>query len=441
MENSNKKPERKKKASEFWNKPLRFRLTILIVLVSLFWGIAVILTVGYIYRSNAYLAWFAIIVILFISFTVNMLTIHRLVITPVRLLVKGVTDYQPGAEHSAIFSGSGLNPSSEFIVLESAILDLESRILTMLAEVKKAEELTTLMLDSNPLCCQIWSSDLRILDCSKATLKLFGISSKQEFIERISEFSPEFQPDGLSSKDKTRQLLNEAFREGRCDSSWLHRRNDGKTFPAEVTLVRVRYMDGDVVAVYTRDLSDIVSMEDTIYWLKKEVDKIYYDALTGIYNRRYFDENLNRLLKLISRSGGMLSLLMVDIDHFKMYNDTFGHSEGDKCLKIVAETLSGNMMRGEDFVARYGGEEFVVVLPYTDENGVRLIADKLIKSILDLKIVHEKNQPARFVTVSIGATTGEVHFRQKVDDYVRRADELLYRSKQQGRNRYTFEKL
>jgi len=165
--------------------------------------------------------------------------------------------------------------------------------------------------------------------------------------------------------------------------------------------------------------------------------KVRCDALTGIYNRRFLEENLKRIIKSISRSGGELSVLMLDIDCFKKYNDTYGHSEGDACLKTVAETIAGCLSRANDFVARYGGEEFCVVLPDTGEAGAQLIAAKIIENILAKSIPHEKSDVACHLTVSIGGTTSEVLHTQSGDDYIKQADKALYQSKKNGRNRYT----
>jgi len=169
--------------------------------------------------------------------------------------------------------------------------------------------------------------------------------------------------------------------------------------------------------------------------------EVEYDALTGIHNRRFFDKNMKRTISSLSRSGSLLSLLMIDIDFFKRYNDTYGHVEGDKCLKIVAQTLSRSITRADDFVARYGGEEFVVVLPNTDEQGAQLIAEKLLENIRNCNIPHEQNDAANCLTISIGATTGKAAYTHSTDDFVKKADEMLYKSKQNGRNRYFFEQL
>jgi len=168
------------------------------------------------------------------------------------------------------------------------------------------------------------------------------------------------------------------------------------------------------------------------------LDKVHFDVLTGIYNRRFLDESLERIIKSISRSGGTLGVLILDVDYFKRYNDTYGHGEGDICLRVVAQTIAETLFRADDFVARYGGEEFCVVLPDTDENGARLMAGKIIENIRAKNIPHEKNEAADCVTVSIGVTTGEVTHTQKGDDYIKQADKALYQSKQNGRNRYTY---
>jgi diguanylate cyclase (GGDEF)-like protein len=168
------------------------------------------------------------------------------------------------------------------------------------------------------------------------------------------------------------------------------------------------------------------------------LDKVNFDALTGIYNRRFMEDNLKRLIKSLARSGGTLSLLLMDVDYFKKYNDNYGHSEGDACLKVIAETIAGSLSRANDFAARYGGEEFAVILPDTDESGARYLAGKILENIRAKKIPHEKSDVASFTTISIGVTTSIVERTQSGDDYIKQADKALYQSKQKGRNRYTY---
>jgi diguanylate cyclase (GGDEF)-like protein len=181
-------------------------------------------------------------------------------------------------------------------------------------------------------------------------------------------------------------------------------------------------------------------MTEDVLYLNTEAEKIYLDPLTNIYNRRYLDENLKRVISSLSRSGATLSLMMIDIDHFKKYNDAYGHAKGDDCLKIVAATLKNSLTRAEDFVVRYGGEEFTVVLPNTGESGVRFIADKLLKNIRNRAIPHETSGVADNVTISIGATSGAVKHTHSVDYWLGLADEMLYKSRHNGRNRYSFKR-
>jgi len=165
-------------------------------------------------------------------------------------------------------------------------------------------------------------------------------------------------------------------------------------------------------------------------------EKVHYDALTGIYNRRFMDDNLKRVIKSLSRINGVLSVLMVDIDFFKKYNDTYGHIMGDECLKAVAKALS-DTGREDDCVIRYGGEEFVVLLPNTDKEGAEITAEKLLKSVRALEIPHINNDISDHVTVSIGVTTIKVKHTHQYMNYIERADEALYMSKDTGRSKYT----
>jgi diguanylate cyclase (GGDEF)-like protein len=129
---------------------------------------------------------------------------------------------------------------------------------------------------------------------------------------------------------------------------------------------------------------------------------------------------------------------MSDVDYFKKYNDMYGHSAGDACLKAVGEALLKCVLRAGDFVVRYGGEEFVIILPYTDDSGACSVARQVLTQIRTLNIPHEKSLVTDHVTISVGITTISPTYTDKGKDYIKRADEALYLSKQKGRNRYTF---
>jgi len=167
-------------------------------------------------------------------------------------------------------------------------------------------------------------------------------------------------------------------------------------------------------------------------------DKVNFDALTSIFNRRYINETLPRLMKTLSRSESLLSVVMLDIDHFKNYNDIYGHGEGDLCIKLIAQAISDGLLREDDFAARYGGEEFLIILPNTDESGARSTVELIFNNVKNHKIPHTGNSAAEYVTISAGFTTASVKQNHNAESYMKCADDALYFSKQNGRNRYTF---
>jgi len=181
-----------------------------------------------------------------------------------------------------------------------------------------------------------------------------------------------------------------------------------------------------------------VSQQDEVGTLGEFLNMTIIDPLTGIFNRRFMNGHLKKIMKSLSRSGGKLGLLIIDIDFFKIYNDTYGHDMGDNCLKTVADVLASCITREEDFVARYGGEEFVVVLPNTGKDGAEMLAEKMRKKIYDCNIPHTQSGITEFVTISIGGTSGTVYHSHNESDFIKRADEALYKSKHEGRNRYSF---
>jgi len=159
------------------------------------------------------------------------------------------------------------------------------------------------------------------------------------------------------------------------------------------------------------------------------------DEVSGIYNRRYFDMVLEEEWKRSMREYTQLSLLMLDIDYFKAYNDTFGHQMGDDCLYTVGKILSGQLKRASDFTARYGGEEFVIVLPNTNMEHARLLAERLRRSVEETRIKSGNDAVSPWVTVSIGVATTTAEYGQDYSLLVNAADNCLYESKRNGRNR------
>ncbi len=158
------------------------------------------------------------------------------------------------------------------------------------------------------------------------------------------------------------------------------------------------------------------------------------DSLTGIYNRRSFDEYLQQEWNRAARNGYSLSLMILDVDHFKLFNDHYGHQAGDACLSRIGHLMRNSFRRPADHVARYGGEEFVVVLPETQFFGVETMAEQLKESVASMKIVHAYSKYL-IVTVSIGAVTVYPCPDNSSDLLLAAADECLYAAKNEGRNR------
>lgn len=158
------------------------------------------------------------------------------------------------------------------------------------------------------------------------------------------------------------------------------------------------------------------------------------DGLTNIANRRMFDQTLSREWKISQRNQTPISLIMIDIDFFKQYNDTYGHQQGDACLIEISNILSSVTKRAVDLVARYGGEEFVLLLPDTNTDQAVLLAEKCRNSVLEKKIPHELSQGNDIVTISLGVSTIIASTEYNPNSLVKAADELLHLAKSNGRN-------
>ncbi len=204
--------------------------------------------------------------------------------------------------------------------------------------------------------------------------------------------------------------------------------------------------DGAVVGIIgiSMDITDRKRSEqlinDLIHRLEEEKEQAQAhaltDALTGIANRRHFDALLQGELDRLRRSKSPLSLIMLDIDFFKKFNDRFGHVTGDSCLKGVARAIKESVGRSPDFVARYGGEEFAVVMPDTKNKGAQIVAERIRTAVEKLAISHDGAGNTSQVTVSLGVATVYPGRTESYEKIVELADMALYRAKMGGRNRF-----
>jgi diguanylate cyclase (GGDEF)-like protein len=160
----------------------------------------------------------------------------------------------------------------------------------------------------------------------------------------------------------------------------------------------------------------------------------FVDGLTGVANRRRFDEQLAIEWQACQRAQQPLGLILIDVDHFKNYNDRYGHQAGDDCLRRVATALKATLRRPGDLVARYGGEEFACLLPHTDLNGALQVARQLGQQVFAQGIEHADSSAASVVTVSLGVCTKREQASGTAGELLRQADAQLYAAKERGRN-------
>jgi diguanylate cyclase (GGDEF)-like protein/PAS domain S-box-containing protein len=242
-------------------------------------------------------------------------------------------------------------------------------------------------------------------------------------------------PDELAEMEQ----MFEDCRAGRPFNTLIYRSKgkDGTYLWMEANLVLYRDRETHAPASFINVVRDISSRKAAEERLSKALtaaeSRASIDALTGVANRRSFDEFLETEWLRGIRSRSDVSLLLADVDHFKLYNDKYGHVTGDNCLKEIAETIRTVIQRSTDLLARYGGEEFVVVLPDTDSSGALMIADQIRRAV-ELRQIHHEGAQHRVVTLSVGCATLMPQLELPYTQLVERADDALYLAKSAGRN-------
>lgn len=199
----------------------------------------------------------------------------------------------------------------------------------------------------------------------------------------------------------------------------------------------IRNSQGEVESLvgFMFDISERKKTEENLITLQKKLEEFSFkDSLTGVANRRMFDSIMEVEWVNARRNNQPLSLIMLDIDYFKQYNDEYGHIQGDECLKRVGRVLSLSASRARDFFARFGGEEFVLVLPETDELTAKKIAERCRKLIFKEQIPHEKSQISHVLTISLGVGTITPSYKDEAISFIEMVDKRLYQAKQKGRN-------
>lgn len=226
-------------------------------------------------------------------------------------------------------------------------------------------------------------------------------------------------------------LLQQAFEAGAVD--YLAGLAFADELPSRVRVALNLYEERERRKVREQELLETTNRLEAAYRELQMLSAL--DPLTGIANRRTFADFLDVEWKRAARNQVPISLLIVDIDWFKEFNDRFGHQAGDACLRRVATTLADSLNRPGDLVARYGGEEFAVVLPDTDERGAHFVGERLRRRVEGLAIRHPKSLVSPYVTISVGVTTRRPTKNDDPGEMITSADNALYRGKNTGRNR------
>ncbi len=249
-----------------------------------------------------------------------------------------------------------------------------------------------------------------------------GYTSREFTNLTLSDFEVSETPDEFTAH------IQKVIQTGSDTFETKHRTKSGKVRDIQVSSCAMPIGKRKFIQSIWRDMTEIKRAQETLRRLS------YLDGLSGIANRRYFEELLQREWRRAARTSVPLSLLMADIDHFKAYNDTYGHLSGDDCLKQVAKVMNETVRRPADLVARYGGEEFAIVLPDTNLEGANVVAEMLRLEVERLQIKHSASRVCDNITISLGGATTIPNKKMPPTTLISEADHALYRAKKEGRN-------
>ncbi|WP_177182705.1 diguanylate cyclase domain-containing protein [Paenibacillus sp. OV219] len=273
----------------------------------------------------------------------------------------------------------------------------------------------------------------QIVFMNKKAMAVLGGSSLEEFLERpIQEnVHPEF-------RSRARQHLQQVLDTKGVLSPYETRyvKLNGEPIDAEVTAAYMLYQEAPSVIIIFRDITERKLAELQLQESNMQLMKLVsLDGLTSIANRRFFDEMMEKEWDLALSGELPLSIILCDIDYFKAYNDTYGHQEGDSCLKLTAGALDKFAQQSGGFTARYGGEEFIVLLPEIAAEEAADIGVRLCEAVKALGIPHRASLVSPVVTISAGVTTFTPSAGDELEMLIWQADTALYEAKQSGRNR------
>ncbi|MBN2467098.1 MAG: diguanylate cyclase [Deltaproteobacteria bacterium] len=327
--------------------------------------------------------------------------------------------------------------------LKAANQELESNSRQMEAIVERANqmavesEITSVELNQifNTTADGIWvvDRDFTLLRVNRALLQVIGKNEQETVGSKCYEL---FSIPLCRGPDCPLVRIMKGKERIECDIE--KERPDGAVLPFLLTATPLRGFDGQKIGIVGNftNITDRKQAEAMLQEANRKLQQLaIIDGLTQLANRRKFDESLELEWKRFLREKSPLSLIMCDVDCFKIYNDTYGHQLGDDCLRAVARVIQTNAKRPSDVATRYGGEEFAVILPNTDSRGASHVAETIRTGVEELKIDHTRSPVNRHVTLSLGVATMVPSRHSSPSALVKAADQALYSAKKCGRNR------
>ncbi len=303
------------------------------------------------------------------------------------------------------------------------------------------KEFQRIMLNNTAMWLNMLDKDANVTMWNKAAEKISGYSEKEVLGHaKIWELLYPDEKYRTSIYNKALEVIRQGEELTDFETTILCKDGNNRTLSWNTHDMKDK--SGEVIGsiAVARDVTELHASENKLKLLTLELEQSnkrllqlsYLDQLTNIPNRRAYEEKITHEIETANRSGKPLSLLMIDIDHFKEYNDIYGHENGDVALYRVANQIRSTLPRKTDFLARYGGEEIVVILPFTSLDHATIVAEKIILDIRNLHIQHSFSTFNEILTVSIGVASTDTG----IDNLLSHADLALYKAKEYGRNNF-----
>lgn len=326
------------------------------------------------------------------------------------------------------------NESDEVVLLLCEGRDITEKY-EMQQALQESEERFRQNFSTTPVGNSLVTLNGHFLEINSALCDLLGYDATTLIDITLADF---IHPEDIDRDHREKeQLLGGEISSYAVEKRFIHRQGHIIWGLLSMALVRDTHDRPLYFIVQIQNITLLKDAQAKMQQLNRELEQLsLVDGLTGVYNRRAFDRRILQEWERASREQYPLSLLMIDIDYFKLYNDSLGHQAGDSCLITVAQTLVSAVHRPTDMVARYGGEEFVIILGNTDLPGAIIVAERIQALLKDQQISHPQSTISEFVTISIGIHTCIPDPARHFDQCIQNADQALYQAKESGRDRY-----